>query len=59
MKEQFKIRYPINSLFPLTCTYLNSELVSTSKTYKSMSRPLNLAQKQNMEECSENFYRSI
>jgi len=34
----------------LRCTHLNAEPVSTPKTYKSMFKPLNLAQKQNIEE---------
>ena len=50
MKEQLKAGCVMNNLFALRRTYLNAEAVSTLKTYKSMSKPLNLAQKQNMEE---------
>jgi len=50
MREQSKIGYAMNSSFALRRTHLNAEAVSTLKTYKSMSKPLNLAQKQNMEE---------
>ena len=50
MREQLKVGYVMNNLFALRRTYFNVEAVSTPKTYKSMSKPLNLAQKQNMEE---------
>jgi len=50
MREQLKTGYAINIPFAFRRTYFNAEAVSTSKTYKSMSKPLNLAQKQNMEE---------
>ena len=50
MREQLKVGYVMDSLFALRRTYLTAETVSTPKTYKSMSRPLNLAQKQNMAE---------
>jgi len=50
MEEQLKVRHPINNLFALRHTYFNAEAVSTLKTYKTLSKPLNLAQKQNMEE---------
>jgi len=50
MREQLKVGYVMDSLFALRRTYLNTEAVLTSKTYKTLSRPLNLAQKQNMEE---------
>jgi len=50
MRERLKAGYAMDSPFTLRRTHLNAEPVSTSKTYKSMSRPLNLAQKQNMEE---------
>lgn len=50
MKEQLKVGYVMDSLFALRRTYFNAEAVSTSKTYKTLSKPLNLAQKLNMEE---------
>ena len=50
MKEQLKVGYVMDSPSALRHTYLNAEAVSTSKTYKTLSKPLNLAQKQNMEE---------
>ena len=50
MKEQLKVGYVMDNSFALRRTYLTAEAVLALKTYKSMSKPLNLAQKQNMEE---------
>ena len=50
MKEQLKAGYAMNSSSALRRTYLTAEAVLTPKTYKTLSRPLNLAQKQNMKE---------
>ena len=47
MKEQLKAGYVMGNLSALRRTYSNAETVSTSKTYKTLFKPLNLAQKQN------------